>query len=120
MTSSLKTYLIIPVPAPRMTQSDRWNNRACVVRYFDFRDRVKELNISVVNGDKVTFYLPIPKSWSKKKQAQHDGMPHRQTPDIDNLLKALLDSIYENDSHIYSVWPEKRWSHSPRIEVEAI
>lgn len=114
---NLKAYSIVPVPAPRQTRSDRWNERPCVMRYREFRDNVKRLDIKVNNGDKVIFYLPIPKSWSKKKKAEHDGAPHMQKPDVDNLLKALLDAIYEDDSHIYSIAAEKRWSHTPRIEV---
>jgi len=33
-------------------------------------------------------YLPMPKSWSKKKKSAMAGRPHRQKPDRDNIDKA--------------------------------
>lgn len=29
------------------------------------------------------------------------GTPHEQKPDKDNLLKALLDALYGDDSHVW-------------------
>ena len=37
----------------------------------------------------------MPKSWSLKKKKAMNGKPHRQTADIDNLLKALIDAPRE-------------------------
>jgi Holliday junction resolvase RusA-like endonuclease len=39
------------------------------------------------------FYMPMPASWSKRKQAAHLYKPHTQKPDIDNLTKAVMDSM---------------------------
>ena len=107
-----KSYLIKPVPAPRMTRSDRWKKRDCVMRYFAFRDEVKRLEIIVENGDTITFHVPMPKSWTNKKRAKMLHMPHQQRPDVDNLCKALLDSIFEEDSHIYDIRIRKFWTDS--------
>jgi Holliday junction resolvase RusA-like endonuclease len=46
-----------------------------------------------------------------------DGMPHTVKPDIDNLTKGLLDAVLKEDSHIWSVRTEKRWSLTPGIEI---
>ena len=55
------SYDITPVPAPRMTRSDRWKKRPCVLRYFAFRDEVKAHKISVEPfGAHVKFYMPMP------------------------------------------------------------
>jgi len=112
-------YDITPVPAPRMTQSDRWKKRPCVMRYFAFRDEVRLKKVKFENGDSINFFMPMPKSWSKKKKKEMHGKYHTQTPDIDNLLKALMDSVYEDDSHIHSIGGlHKIWSHSGMIQIQ--
>ena len=113
----MTVYIITPVPAPRMTQSDRWKKRPCVLRYFAFRDEIKANNVTVVSGSDVIFEMPMPKSWSKKKKREMSGKPHIQKPDLDNLLKALLDSIYEDDAHIYKITMSKYWGYVGTIQV---
>ena len=41
----------------------------------------------------IWFYLPFPKSWRKPKRREMVGKPHMSTPDLDNMIKALFDSI---------------------------
>lgn len=115
-------YAIFPCPAPRMTKSDRWRDppRRCVAKYWAFRDRAKHLKIDVPAGSQVTFYMPTPASWSKKKNAAMQGKPHTQKPDLDNLLKALLDAVYGDDSHIWKISAQKVWRDRPGIKVEQI
>lgn len=116
----MKSYPITPVPAPRMTRSDKWRKRPCVMRYFAFRDKVRELGIVLPIPYKVTFWMPMPPSWSKKKRDEWHGKPHMNRPDKDNLEKALLDSLYEDDAEVWSGWVEKRWAHDGYITVEKI
>lgn len=103
-----------------MTRRDKWLKppRPGVAAYFAFRDHVKALGIEVLDGARVTFYLPMPPSWSKKKRAAFNGKPHRQKPDVDNLCKALLDAVYTDDCAISSISIEKRWAEMPGITVE--
>jgi len=109
-------YRITPVPKCRQTRSDKWKKRPCVMRYRSFADEVRQLGITVNPcGDLIIFYLPMPTSWSKQKKKDMDGTPHRQKPDIDNLLKALLDAVFYNDSHIYDIHPIKRWAYEGSI-----
>ena len=81
-------------------------------RYFEYKDRLNFLNVKYEVGNALVFVLPMPKSWSKKKKLKMDGRPHTQTPDKDNLEKALLDAIYPDDSAfwwsgpIMKVWGE--------------
>jgi len=44
----------------------------------------------------------MPKSWSKKKKEEMYCQPHKQRPDLDNLIKALQDCLCEEDSHIHT------------------
>jgi Holliday junction resolvase RusA-like endonuclease len=62
-------------------------------------------------GMRLEFFLPMPPSWSKKKRARMKGQPHRQKPDIDNLVKSFLDALLGDDSTVWHLaGQEKRWS----------
>lgn len=110
-------YNLKPVPKPRMTRADKWKRRKCVIEYRAFCDKVRELGIKVDSDTKVIFYIPMPKSWSNKKKAEYDRKPHQSKPDIDNLVKAILDALYEDDSHIYKLHAEKYWDYIGKIET---
>jgi Holliday junction resolvase RusA-like endonuclease len=60
----------------------------------------------------------MPKSWSKKKREQMHGKPHQQKPDVDNFAKAVLDALFEDDSHIHDIRVSKIWGHTGAIIVE--
>lgn len=105
---------VTPMGAPRQTQRDRWKKRLVVERYHAFRD---ELRIHAHNAGydvgvayAIVFELPMPKSWSQKKRKEHDGRPHQQKPDIDNLVKAFQDTLAAEDKAIYRVDAKKRWT----------
>ena len=70
----------------------------------------------------VCFYMPIPASWSKKKQREHIGAWHISKPDNDNLIKGVKDALegvaYDNDSQVCHETSYKIYSENPRIEVE--
>lgn len=107
---------VCPVPKPRMTQRDKWQRRPGVVRYYAFKDALREwvennksLFVSLSYTYQLVFYIPVPKSWSNKKKSAMHLKPHRQTPDKDNLEKAFLDALMTNDAHVYSSLVEKYW-----------
>lgn len=114
----MKAYNITPYPKPRMTRSDKWNKRPCVVKYREFCDKVRASGLTLnQKGYWVEFIMLMPKSWSEKKKREHLGTPHTQTPDKDNLEKALLDAKYSNDSHMWCGGVSKRWGASAQIRV---
>jgi Holliday junction resolvase RusA-like endonuclease len=109
---------IDPVPKPRMTQRDKWMKRPVVMRYREYCDKIRELGAQVPeSGAHIEFCIPMPKSWSKKKREEMCGKPHQQKPDVDNLLKALLDALYEDDSGVWDIRVTKLWSDSGKITV---
>lgn len=88
------------------------------------------------------FYLPIPESRACKKEhiyplspltqhesgelpvpackRLHEGEPHGQRPDLDNLLKSLdgLNGVvWSDDCLVYGLEAMKLWSHNPRTEI---
>lgn len=117
------TVLGIPVPAPRQSRRDIWKPRPCVVRYRAFRDRVREQLPKTLPSDPshlcLVIWLPLPKSWSKKKKAAMKGEPHRSKPDSDNLAKAAKDALWDQDSGIWCESTRKFWDDGkgPRVEV---
>ena len=71
------------------------------------------------------FYMPIPASWSQKKQERaSNGLIYPVgRPDLDNLLKLAKDSLngvfWHDDSQVvcYGELTGKYYSHQPRTEV---
>ena len=60
-------------------------------------------------GASITFFVPVPPSWSKKKKKLYHGTFHQSKPDLDNLLKALMDSLMAEDKQIAHIELAKRW-----------
>lgn len=106
-----RTYLLEPVPAPRMTRAAAWSTSPGVVRYKAFRDEVRRRKIELPIPFAVEFYLKMHPSWL---HPECEGMEHKDKPDADNLLKGLIDAVYYKrkggDSHVHSFVVTKRWS----------
>ena len=112
----MKIYNITPVPAPRMVKSDRWARRPCVIRYFKNRDELRRLGfVFKPSGYTYVLVLPMPQSWSKKKREEMNGKPHTSRPDIDNMIKSLMDASFKEDSHVYQVSVTKIWGYEGKI-----
>ena len=119
-----KPYIVIgtPIPAPRMTKADKWKKRPAVLKYYDWGDKLRKSvfgysHLKFPTDGKntpkrinVTFVLPIPPSTSNKRVLELEGKSHEVRPDLDNLIKGLLDSLYERDSVVHSVTSAKRYS----------
>jgi len=106
-------YHITPIPKPRMTQRDKWLKppRKCVAQYRAFCDLCRIYRVDLLNGDAITFILPVPATWSKTKKLAMCGQLHKQKPDLSNLLKALEDAVHPKDdsqlahySRLRKVW----------------
>lgn len=88
---------------------------------------LRDCKNTYLSGDievKITSYHQIPLSSSKKKQKMMENgeIRPRKKPDIDNMAKAILDSLngiaYKDDSHIVKLEFLKYYSYRPRIEIE--
>ncbi len=108
---------ITPVAKPRMTRADKWKKRPCVLKYWAFKDEIRLRGVSVNNDNKITFHIPMPKSWSETKKVYTDGAPHTSRPDLDNLVKALLDAIFVEDAMIHKLYVSKVWARKGAIEI---
>jgi len=112
-------YPICPVPKPRMTRADKWRKRPATAKYWRFVDQCKASRVALpCYGAHVTFVLPMPESMSAKKKRLMEGKPHMQRPDLSNLLKALEDAVYHEDSVIYDIRISKIWGKEGKIIIE--
>ena len=68
-------------------------------------------------------YFAIPKSTSKKTIAKMIAGTERPTkkPDIDNIVKAVLDALnevaYRDDTQVVELQVRKQYSERPRLEI---
>lgn len=116
-----QVYDITPLGKPRQTNRDRWAQRPAVMRYRAFKDEVRLRGVILPeSGCRITFVIPMPDSWSKKKRAEHVGRPHQQKPDVDNLHKALMDAVFEDDSAVWDARITKIWGERGQIRIESI
>ncbi len=105
-----------------MTRSDKWKERTCVMRYWEFKDEIvrqaRDENFNLPDVYNVCFHIPMPATWSKKKKDKMRGTPHMQKPDIDNIIKSLNDSLKDEDSTIHEIHAVKKWGDVGIIEID--
>ena len=70
-------------------------------------------------GAGIRFFIPMPKTWRKKKRELMRNTLHKQRPDVDNILKGFLDSLMHEDktiAHLSEV--SKYWVDSNQGWIE--
>jgi len=79
-----------------------------------------ELIVGAVEAEFV-FYMPIPKSWSKRKKEASVGKPHVVKIDLDNACKFYFDCmngiVYVDDCQVHSMTAKKIYDSNPRAEI---
>ena len=122
------TYRGKVIGKPRMTQSDKWNKRPCVVQYHRFKDDLRQAASEAgfddgemeIKGVSLCAILEMPESWSKIKRSEKAGTRHDQKPDLSNIVKAVEDGLTDDDAGISHINADKFWDGSDeyeRIEV---
>lgn len=114
-------FEVDPIGKPRMNRSGVFSAKA--KRYWDYCDDVRNEAVNnkmpeLPGAFNLTFFIPMPPSWSKSKRAQMNGQPHQSKPDGDNLEKGFIDALCEEDSYIHTVFRRKVWAEKGRIEVD--
>lgn len=113
---------INPMGKPRMTRSDKWKERPCVVAYREWCDRLRAAAPELPEKPRsleVVAYIEIPERWSAKRKANMRGRVHERTPDLDNIIKGIMDCLFPQDKSISRLVAEKRWDdgNGPRMEI---
>ena len=121
------TFPIAPVVASR-ARVTRWSTYF-PKRYTQFRKEFRELleKYKAEPTDsllyvKLDFYVQLPKTMSKKKKEEKEGKHCDNNADLDNYVKATLDSLegkyYNNDKQIVMIRARKYWSDTGHIEFK--
>jgi Holliday junction resolvase RusA-like endonuclease len=115
---------INPVPAARPRVS-RWSTYY-PKKYTRFKKEMEALtgeldstpceNLVCVS---LKFKIKTPQSWSKKKRLERENTYCNNNSDIDNYIKAMLDSLngvyFIDDRQVVEVFASKKYSNEPRI-----
>jgi Holliday junction resolvase RusA-like endonuclease len=68
----------------------------------------------------IIFKYRIPKSWTKKKKL--DPPQHTSKPDIDNLIKSVMDAmngiVYKDDGQVVSVYGVKMYGDNDEVVIK--
>lgn len=111
-----------PIGKPRMTRSDKWKKRACVMQYRKWADRARQ-DAFGSDAQRLTLEHPTVLSVTAYIQptgkAKHAG-PHTHKPDSDNIMKAVKDALFTNDQMVYRETIVKWWASETepaRVEI---
>ena len=127
------TYNINPIPAsrPRVTRWGTYYGK----RYSNFKKEMKERtsyegkenlkNTVIWLEDLIfadmTFFIPMARSWSKKKKSLKNEQYCDNNADLDNYEKAILDSLngiyFKDDRQIVSQKSQKIWADKGKIKI---
>lgn len=113
-------------PRPRFRNTGRYVQTYMPASYTKHKGFIREQMPNVLlNGNlKVTlsFYFKVPKSWSNRKKLLAIGQYKRTKPDIDNLIKTVLDAandhLWKDDNQIVEIHSFKQYAEEPKIILE--
>lgn len=61
---------------------------------------------------------PMPASWSQARRARTAGRPAKPSPDIDNIVGAVMDALFpDNDDHVVAIEGSKLWGERAALEI---
>lgn len=74
----------------------------------------------------VDFHMPIPKSYAKSRSlaAQQNMIYPTKRPDLDNLVKSILDGmnkiVFNDDAQVVKLTCSKHYSVNPRVVIRVL
>jgi Holliday junction resolvase RusA-like endonuclease len=117
-------FEINPVPAarPRVSRFSTYYPK----KYTRFKKEMEALTSELDSTPcenlvcvSLKFKIKIPQSWSKKKRLERENTYCNNNSDIDNYVKAMLDSLngvyFIDDRQVVEVFASKKYSNEPRI-----
>lgn len=114
-------YPITPVGKPRMTRAD---NGKSALRFCVTGLSVMKFVCSVLSCRKAVRMSPsffrCQRAGAKRNGLSSTVNHTEAKPDFDNMVKALMDAIYENDAHIWDSRVSKLWGETGRIIIEEL
>ena len=117
-------FEINPVPAarPRVSRFSTYYPK----KYTRFKKEMEALTSELDSTPcenlvcvSLKFKIKTPQSWSKKKRLERENTYCNNNSDIDNYIKAILDSLngvyFVDDRQVVEVFASKKYSNEPRI-----
>jgi len=112
----------IPLARARHGNGKTYDSQKQEKLYFGYL--LKSKNPPILTGPlhlTVAFYMPIPTSWSLKKQHAAENASHLSKPDLSNLVKFVEDAshgiLFTDDAQITSIAASKWYSAHARTEL---
>jgi len=107
----------VPMPRPIVTRDGRGHIPSKVHKYEQLVATQYKAAGGTVHGGPVAvtiaFWFQMAKSWPKYKKRDRKGMPKTDKPDLDNVVKTILDGLnkvaYEDDAQVYKIHAVKHW-----------
>lgn len=133
MTVKRFRFDIEPMGAVRTTRRQMFKDDAAK-RYRDYKEQLKatlryeygikaEPTKAAIRIQNITFHMPISKNAAKN--GKRTGDYHTYRPDVDNLVKGIMDVLngvyWHDDSQVCSIVKvNKVYSDTPGIEIEIV
>ena len=119
-------FAINPTPAsrPRVTRWGTFYGKKYKGFKKDMDELLEDIDKEWLEGlifADMTFFVCIPKSWSKKKKKLKSGQWCDNNADLDNYEKAILDSLsgayFHDDRQIVMQQSKKIWADTGSIKI---
>ena len=104
---------------PTNTKLYEYSLRQCFIREYPyFKPIESRVKVSIIA------YFDIPKSTSKKKEAEmlSGNISPTKKPDADNIIKIILDAMnkfaFKDDTQVTKLEIEKKYDKTPKIYIK--
>lgn len=116
----------MPSPRPRFRNAGKFVQTYMPKSYTKHKEFIQKQMPKLMTDKslKITllFEIPMAQSWSNKKKLQLLKQPHTAKPDIDNLLKTVLDAanghVWIDDGQVFELHTKKIYSDTPKIKIK--
>ncbi|AXZ23719.1 RusA family crossover junction endodeoxyribonuclease [Staphylococcus warneri] len=110
-------------PRPRFRNAGRFVQTYMPTSYTKHKAYIQEQMPKLLTDKNLKvslyFYFEPPKSWSKKRKLIAIGTYKRTKPDVDNLIKTVLDAannhVWQDDNQVVHIDSYKMYSEESKI-----
>ena len=103
---------------PRVTQNGTFMRGSYRKKKSILREKFGPVVVEGMLKLSIVAFRPMPQSWSKEKRRMMTGEPAKPSPDIDNVIGAVMDALFpSNDDHIVSLEAHKVWGERGAIQI---
>ncbi|MCO4095724.1 RusA family crossover junction endodeoxyribonuclease [Macrococcoides canis] len=116
----------MPSPRPRFRNAGKFVQTYMPTSYTKHKEYIQRQmpKLLIENSIKLTilFEMPMLKNWSNPQKQRMIKAYHSKKPDIDNLLKTVLDAanghLWIDDGQIVEIHSAKRYAETTKIKIK--